>query len=69
MGEVDAASNIRPGCQAAQAQLRRFAASQSVGQGVIPLYFQINVWAARKGYKVIPRQDERTYAFAVTRGA
>lgn len=35
--------------------------------GVIPLYYQINVWAAKKGYKVIPRQDERTYAFSITR--
>jgi len=34
--------------------------------GVIPLYFNINVWAARKGYTVIPRLDERTYAFDVT---
>jgi peptide/nickel transport system substrate-binding protein len=24
------------------------------------------VWAARKGYTVIPRLDERTYAFDVT---
>lgn len=35
--------------------------------GVIPLYFQINVWAARKGYTVVPRQDERTYAFTIRR--
>lgn len=34
--------------------------------GVIPLYFNINVWAARKGYTVAPRLDERTYAFDVT---
>jgi peptide/nickel transport system substrate-binding protein len=34
--------------------------------GVIPLYFNINVWAARKGYTVTPRLDERTYAFDVT---
>ncbi len=33
--------------------------------GVIPLYFNINVWAARKGYTVVPRLDERTYAFDV----
>ncbi|MGO4158354.1 ABC transporter substrate-binding protein [Cupriavidus sp. YAF13] len=37
--------------------------------GVIPLYFQINVWAAKKGYKVVPRQDERTYAFAISKGS
>ncbi|WP_043367588.1 ABC transporter substrate-binding protein, partial [Cupriavidus sp. WS] len=35
--------------------------------GVIPLYFQINVWAARKGYNVVPRQDERTHAFAISK--
>lgn len=35
--------------------------------GVIPLYYQINVWAAKKGLTVIPRQDERTYAFSITR--
>ena len=35
--------------------------------GVIPLYYQINVWAAKKGYTVMPRQDERTYAFSITR--
>ncbi|MDE2202583.1 MAG: ABC transporter substrate-binding protein [Burkholderiaceae bacterium] len=34
--------------------------------GVIPLYFNINVWAARKGYRLVPRLDERTYAFDVT---
>ena len=36
---------------------------------MIPLYFQINVWAAKKGYKVVPRQDERTYAFAISKGS
>lgn len=36
--------------------------------GVIPLYYQINVWAAKKGYVVTPRQDERTYAFSIVRG-
>ncbi|TWG82254.1 peptide/nickel transport system substrate-binding protein [Cupriavidus gilardii J11] len=35
--------------------------------GVIPLYYQINVWAAKKGLTVIPRQDERTYAFSIKR--
>jgi peptide/nickel transport system substrate-binding protein len=35
--------------------------------GVIPLYFQTNVWAARKGITVIPRLDERTFAFAITK--
>ncbi len=35
--------------------------------GVIPLYFNINVWAARKGYAMVPHLDERTHAFEVTR--
>nr|WP_315472639.1 ABC transporter substrate-binding protein [uncultured Undibacterium sp.] len=29
--------------------------------GIIPLYFQNNVWAARKGLQLEPRQDGRTY--------
>lgn len=35
--------------------------------GVIPLYVNINVWAARKGYAMVPHLDERTHAFEVTR--
>ncbi|CBJ39607.1 periplasmic dipeptide transport protein [Ralstonia solanacearum CMR15] len=35
--------------------------------GVIPLYFNINAWAARKGYTVVPHLDDRTHAFEVTR--
>jgi ABC-type transport system substrate-binding protein len=34
-------------------------------QAVIPLFFQINTWAARKGYAYTPRTDERTYAYEV----
>jgi peptide/nickel transport system substrate-binding protein len=34
-------------------------------QAVIPLFFQINTWAARKGYAYTPRTDERTYAHEV----
>jgi len=34
-------------------------------QAVIPLYYQINTWAARKGYVYTPRTDERTYAHEV----
>lgn len=29
--------------------------------GIVPLYFQANVWAARKGLLVTPREDGRTY--------
>ena len=31
--------------------------------GLITLYHQVNVWAARKGIVYVPRTDERTYAF------
>jgi peptide/nickel transport system substrate-binding protein len=30
--------------------------------GIIPLYHQVNLWAARKGIVYTPRTDERTYA-------
>ena len=35
--------------------------------GLIPLHYQINVWAARKGLKYEPRADEYTLAMSVTR--
>jgi peptide/nickel transport system substrate-binding protein len=31
-------------------------------RGIIPLYHQVNLWAARKGIVYTPRTDERTYA-------
>jgi peptide/nickel transport system substrate-binding protein len=31
-------------------------------RGIIPLYHQVNIWAARKGITYTPRTDERTYA-------
>ncbi len=31
--------------------------------GVIPLHFQVNVWAARDGIAYVPRVDERTLAY------
>jgi peptide/nickel transport system substrate-binding protein len=34
-------------------------------QAVVPLHYQVNVWAARKGYRYVPRTDERTHAHAV----
>jgi peptide/nickel transport system substrate-binding protein len=34
-------------------------------QAVVPLHYQVNTWAARRGYTYIPRTDERTYAFDV----
>ena len=30
--------------------------------GLIPLHFQVNTWAARKGLVYTPRTDERTLA-------
>jgi peptide/nickel transport system substrate-binding protein len=33
-------------------------------QAVIPLHYQVNTWAARKGYVYTPRTDERTFAHA-----
>ncbi len=36
--------------------------------GVIPLHYQVNTWAVRKGLKYTPRTDERTeYAFVVSK--
>ena len=32
--------------------------------GVIPMHFQVNTWAARKGIGYTARSDERTHAFA-----
>jgi peptide/nickel transport system substrate-binding protein len=34
-------------------------------QAVVPLHYQVNTWAARRGYTYTPRTDERTYAFDV----
>ncbi|CAN5150094.1 ABC transporter substrate-binding protein [soil metagenome] len=33
--------------------------------GVIPLFFNVSVWALRRGYTIVPRMDERTLASAV----
>ncbi len=33
--------------------------------GLIPLHYQVNTWAARKGLVYVPRTDERTYAHEV----
>lgn len=32
---------------------------------VVPLHYQVNTWAARRGYSYTPRTDERTHAHAV----
>jgi peptide/nickel transport system substrate-binding protein len=36
--------------------------------GIIPLHFQVSIWAARKPLEYDPRGDERTYAHAVRVG-
>lgn len=36
--------------------------------GIIPIHYQKNTWAARKGLKVVPRTDEYTLAMSVTKG-
>lgn len=33
--------------------------------GVVPLFFNVSVWALRRGYTIVPRMDERTLASAV----
>ncbi len=35
--------------------------------GIIPLHYQVNTWAAKKGLKYIARTDERTYAMGVVK--
>ncbi|MBI4183846.1 MAG: ABC transporter substrate-binding protein [Proteobacteria bacterium] len=35
--------------------------------GIIPLHFQVNTWAARRGLRYVPRTDEHTLATSVTR--
>jgi peptide/nickel transport system substrate-binding protein len=37
----------------------------AIDQAVIPLHYQVNTWAARKGYVYTPRTDERTYAHEI----
>jgi peptide/nickel transport system substrate-binding protein len=34
-------------------------------QAVVPLHYQVNAWAARKGISYVPRTDERTHAHLV----
>jgi peptide/nickel transport system substrate-binding protein len=34
--------------------------------GIIPSHYQLNVWATRKGLKIVPRTDENTYVTGVT---
>ena len=34
--------------------------------GIIPSHYQLNVWATRKGLKIVPRTDEDTRVTGVT---
>ena len=49
---------------AKRAKLLADATDIAIGQdvGLIPLHYQVNTWATKKGLKYIPRTDERTYA-------
>ena len=46
----------------ARGKLLAKATEVAVGEnfGVIPVHYQVNTWASKKGYKYIPRTDERT---------
>ena len=35
--------------------------------GVIPIHYQKNVWAMRKGLRMLPTKNERTYAWFITK--
>ncbi|MEN5082494.1 ABC transporter substrate-binding protein [Bosea sp. TWI1241] len=44
------------------------AAAMEIGMkdvGLIPTHYQLNTWAARKGFKVLPRTDEYTLAMGI----
>lgn len=34
---------------------------------IIPIHYQVNTWASRKGLKYIPRTDEYTVAYGVVK--
>ncbi len=52
---------------AKRAKLLAKATEIGIGEdmGIIPLHYQVNTWAAKKGLKYIPRTDERTTAWGV----
>ena len=33
---------------------------------IIPLHYQMNVWASRDGFEYLPRQDQMTLAYGLT---
>ena len=61
---VEAEATIDP---AQQEKLWQQAATIAMGdQAILPLHNQVNLWAARKGYVVVPRVDESTPAYDIT---
>jgi peptide/nickel transport system substrate-binding protein len=47
-----------------------FAQAMEIGMkdvGLIPTHFQLNVWAAARGLKIVGRTDEYTLATSVSR--
>ena len=52
---------------AKRAKLLARATELAVGrnQGIIPLHYQVNTWASKKGIRYKPRTDERTTAYSV----
>ena len=44
------------------------ATEMAIGEntGIIPLHYQVNTWATRKGLKFDPRADERTTGYDYT---
>ena len=33
---------------------------------ILPMHYQMNVWASRKGYEYEPRQDQMTLAYGLS---
>src|SRR5262249_53903213 len=50
-----------------RADLLAKAADVAIGDlGIIPSHYQLNVWATRKGLKIVPRTDEYTVVTGVS---
>jgi peptide/nickel transport system substrate-binding protein len=53
----------------ARGKLLAEATEKAVGEnyGVIPLHYQVNTWAAKAGYKYLPRTDEYTVVMGLSK--
>jgi len=53
----------------ARGKLLAEATEKAVGEnyGVIPLHYQVNTWAAKSGYKYLPRTDEYTVVMGLSK--